>query len=370
MATLNVIDIASYQDPSVITSTGGVEAVIVKATEGTTYVNPRAFAQADTAIQNNKQLGFYHYASGGSSGIAEAQFFLNNIRGYLTKYPVTLWLDWEAGSNSAWGNGQYAIDFVNEVRKQFGNCGIYTNLGGIPQVGSLASTTPLWFAYYPYASSESSPATWTAPAFPNVSVAPWSQVTMWQFTTSGGSLDRSIFYGDVNTWAKLSTQSTSKPATPAPQPTPVQPAKPTTSGKSLETLATMVQQGQFGTGTARQQALGSLNEGVQAIVNERAKAITADQSHAILAKGTLAGLYGNGADRKFMLGSYFDVVQAIINKNVAPQAPAIVNYTIQSGDTLSSIAAKYGTTVGTIMSLNKNIVNPNVIYAGEVIRVK
>lgn len=43
-------------------------------------------------------------------------------------------------------------------------------------------------------------------------------------------------------------------------------------------------------------------------------------------------------------------------------------YTIQSGDTLGEIAARYGTTVNALMGLN-GITNPDVIYAGQTIRV-
>ena len=43
-------------------------------------------------------------------------------------------------------------------------------------------------------------------------------------------------------------------------------------------------------------------------------------------------------------------------------------YTIQSGDTLSGIAVRFGTSVTTLMSLN-GISNPNLIYAGNAIRV-
>ena len=39
-------------------------------------------------------------------------------------------------------------------------------------------------------------------------------------------------------------------------------------------------------------------------------------------------------------------------------------YTVQRGDTLSSIAVRYGSTVWAITSAN-NIVNPNLIYAGS-----
>ena len=41
-------------------------------------------------------------------------------------------------------------------------------------------------------------------------------------------------------------------------------------------------------------------------------------------------------------------------------------YTVQPGDTLSSIAVRYGSTVYAITTAN-NIVNPNLIYAGSVL---
>lgn len=44
-------------------------------------------------------------------------------------------------------------------------------------------------------------------------------------------------------------------------------------------------------------------------------------------------------------------------------------YTIQSGDTLSEIAEKYNTTVDELVRLN-NIENPNLIYAGDTIRIR
>ena len=45
-------------------------------------------------------------------------------------------------------------------------------------------------------------------------------------------------------------------------------------------------------------------------------------------------------------------------------------YTIQSGDTLSGIAAKFHTSINNLMALNPQIKNPNLIYAGKTIRIR
>jgi|GEM_PF-7115775 len=60
-------------------------------------------------------------------------------------------------------------------------------------------------------------------------------------------------------------------------------------------------------------------------------------------------------------------VTPVIKKVVARILPS--RYVIKRGDTLSSIAAKYKTTWQKLQKLN-NIKNPNLIYAGQTIRVK
>lgn len=59
----------------------------------------------------------------------------------------------------------------------------------------------------------------------------------------------------------------------------------------------------------------------------------------------------------------------IISVSSAPiQTPATNTYTVRSGDTLSSIAAKFGTNYQALASLN-GISNPNLIYVRQVLRV-
>ncbi|HSJ87213.1 MAG TPA: LysM peptidoglycan-binding domain-containing protein, partial [Anaerolineales bacterium] len=52
-----------------------------------------------------------------------------------------------------------------------------------------------------------------------------------------------------------------------------------------------------------------------------------------------------------------------------PPPPAGQTYWVQRGDTLRIIAAKFGTTVESILKLNPNITNPNLIFVGQAISI-
>lgn len=60
MAELYGVDIAGYQSTSK-TLYASYTFVIVKATEGRTYVNPKWRAQIQAASGNGQLLGLYHY---------------------------------------------------------------------------------------------------------------------------------------------------------------------------------------------------------------------------------------------------------------------------------------------------------------------
>lgn len=60
--------------------------------------------------------------------------------------------------------------------------------------------------------------------------------------------------------------------------------------------------------------------------------------------------------------------QSSTTNNSANSSSTATSYTVQSGDNLSSIAAKFGTNYETLARLN-NIANPNRIYVGQVLRL-
>ena len=322
--TLKVIDISSHQT---VEQAGmdGIDGVIVKATQGTTYINPKCNPQYQLAKLKGRLLGVYHYAGGGDP-IAEADFFLKNIEGYI--HEAVLALDWEAGQNASWGDSSWCRRFVNRVHEKTGVwCLIYVQASAVQQVANCANDCALWIAGYPTDNAD-----WNVPAF-NYSTSPWPTYTLWQFT-SGGNLDRNVGQLTADGWRKIANPKAVVAVT-APAPEQV---IPTTAGKNLETMATEASKGYYGDGDARKYALGNYYKGVQAIINNRADTLTLVSTVTILADETALGHYGNGDERRNMLGVYYTRVQSKINGQSSQQR----FYTVKPGDSLIEIGSKLG----------------------------
>ena len=189
------VDVYSGSSDSIIRDSHA-QGVIVKATQGTSYVNPRCNHQYELAGQLGKLRGLYHYAGGGNPE-AEAQYFINNIKNYVGK--AVLILDWESYQNASWGNTSWARRFVDEVHRLTGVwCLIYVQESALWQVANCAKDCGVWVAKYASMNWNS----WTLPDM-SVSSGAFACLTGWQFT--GGDMDRSIFYLDANAWNKIAS---------------------------------------------------------------------------------------------------------------------------------------------------------------------
>lgn len=112
---------------------------------------------------------------------------------------------------------------------------------------------------------------------------------------------------------------------------------------------------------------GELCDGVRVVKVETSKGNLAKYSDYELAQMVLKGEFGNGAIRKAKLGSRYNAVQKKVNELCGGVSNGTY-YTVKSGDTLSSIANKYKTTVAQLVKLN-GIKNANLIYVNQKIRV-
>lgn len=362
---LNGIDISNYQS-GLDVSKISADFVFIKATQGVTYVNPSCDRHYSQATASDKLKGVYHYANGGNA-LDEANFFLKNIKGYIKD--AILALDWEenlgGGQKNPLFGSSYAPAWIktwcDEVYRQTGvkplvyvQQSMRRDTNGIGDYG-------LWIAQYAndaYTGYQSNP--WNEGAY---SCAIRQYSSHGRLAGYGGNLDLDKFYGDKTAWAKYANPSGKAAATPAH----VQPVK-----KSNEQIAQEVIAGQWGNGNDRKSRLTAAGydySAVQSLVNAKVAA-PVKKSNDVIAQEVIDGKWGNGADRMNRLGSAgydANAIQKLVNQKLGTSS--VVYYTVKSGETLSGIAAKYGTTYQKIAGIN-GISNPNRIYAGQKLRVR
>ncbi|WP_315523909.1 GH25 family lysozyme [Pseudoramibacter alactolyticus] len=325
---LNGIDISSYQatlDPARVPG----DIVIIKATQGTHYVNPYCDRHYQKAVKAGKLVGVYHFVESSPSPEAQADYFVKNIKGYIGQ--AVLILDWEdtKDSNALRQGPAFAKRFLDRVFALTGvRPMIYMSISVCTAYNwsaVKAGNYALWAAGYPLGEARIDGYHPTMKM--HGSLGAFGSAAMYQYTSKGrlsgygGDLDLDVFFGDRTAWAKYATKAGSKPAA---APAPAQPAAP--AKKSVATLADEV----------------------------------------------IAGKWGTGQDRKNRIikaGYDYTVVQKAVNAKLVTKKPAATYYTVRRGDTLSGIARKYGTSVAAIQKLS-GIKNPNKIYAGQKIRVK
>lgn len=216
---LRMVDVFSGSPRSFATQ-AGTDITMVKATQGTGYVNPYCDIDYQSAKKAGKLLGVYHYCGGGNPE-AEAQYFYANTKNYLGEAVPAV--DWEQYQNSSWGDATYVRRFVDKFHALSGVWPlIYTGQAGLNQVANCVDNCGLWLAWY----ASMNWASWTTPSA-NFSISPYKAMTAWQFT--GGDMDRSMVYVDRAGWQKIAKGDSKSSSTPAPKPI----AQPQVSAKPV-----------------------------------------------------------------------------------------------------------------------------------------
>ena len=308
---LKGIDISHWQE-GIDLGAIDVDFVIIKATEGNGYTDVMCDTFYQKAKSLGKKLGVYHFARPdlGNSGEEEADWFIKETLGYHKE--AMLVLDWESGdlTNVAWAKA-----WLDRVYSKTGVKPVIYMSASVMHSADWSSVVNadygLWVANYGTNNGTAQEA-----VFDRYPLKYWSFYALWQYTSKGklngynGNLDLNYFSGDGTAWDKYAggSPSSSKPSNP------------------VETKST-------------------------------------DD----LAREVIAGKYGNGEDRKNALGSRYDEVQARVNEILGINQ--VEYYIVQSGDNLTKIANRYGTTVNQLVAWN-NIANANLIYPGQKLRVK
>ena len=350
---MNGIDISNWQN-GINLDAVPYDFIIAKATQGKTYVSPDCARQVEQARARGKLFGVYHYIDG-SGAIGEADFFIDSIKNWVGE--GMLCLDWESNQNSAWGNEDYLRQVAQRVIDRTGIPPvIYVQQSRMAQVKPIADALncALWIAQY---------ANMNATGYQD---APWNEgaysCAIRQYSSCGrlsgysGNLDLNKAYMDAAAWKKYANPSG---GASAPSPAPSKPSASAPSGSTLDLVYHIVTNDI--NGDARRDYCGSRYDDVQGFIND-----THDASASTLAKWIRAGKYGNNPVRQTVIeacGGKYREAQDIINGKGKQ-----TTYVVKSGDTLSGIAAKFGTTYQAIAAKN-DISNPNLIYPGQVLKI-
>ena len=336
--SLRVLDAASHQG-NMAQENIDFDALIVKATEGCTYVNPYCDREFQKAFRQGKKLGVYHFARNANGNIpeAEAEFFIENTKGYIGKaIPV---LDWEDKDTS---NVAWALKWLQIVERAYG-CKpmLYTSESVVNRYDWSAVANAdygLWCAKY----RDNIPDyNWDmAGAGPAPSVKYWKTMALWQWTSVGridgheGNLDCSIFSGDAAAWDKYIGLGNIN--------------KPLVSGFKHRVGEHVVFSTCYASST-----------------DPNSKAIPASQmekNHGVITK------IQSGVRNPYLLDKELCWVNDGDIRGLY-QEYTEQSYVVKSGDTFSKIAVKYGTTYQQLAKMN-GIKNPDKIYTGQKIRVK
>lgn len=353
------IDYAQVRD-------AGIKIVYIKATEGQNFIDPYFEENYINAKSNGLKIGFYHFLVARTEEAArlEARHFVTTIAG--KEVDCKLAMDFESfGDLSVQEINNISEIFLQEVESLSGkNAVIYSDTSNARNVFSEELTRyPLWVAEYGVSEPQDN--------------GKWENWQGWQYTDSGrvsginGNVDRDYFTKEI-----LLEDNT---AVENPEP-PV---------NNTEYVYIRVRRGETLSQIAR-----DYNTTVEKLVNlnniQNPNLIFVNQTLKVptIASGGnnnyVEYVVRRGDTLNRLALEFGTTVDAIVNLNNIQnpnlirvgqrlQIPKVANatcenYTVQSGDTLTSIARRYSTTVGEIAKAN-GIKNVNVILVGEVLRI-
>lgn len=322
----DMIDVSSWQNGINVTTTGA-QIVVAKATEGVGYVNPDCDRVVQDALKAGQGVGVYHFAHTENSAVSEANYFIDNTRGYIGKGIVPI-LDWEP--SAPWDTG-WALTWLRTVEAAWGTKPIIYTYQYVENSYDWSNVVSenygLWIASYTL--SDTPIYGFNPPAVQPI-LRNWPFAVAWQYTANGhvngwaGGVDLSVVYGDLNTWHAYAGSGQVAP-NPTPQPTPQPAPQPGKPDAPCDTDCVIIQSGQY------------------------VSMFWADWWNVTVPSGNPSIVYPG--DR--------------VCHNGGSVTTTSRTYVVQAGDTLSGIAAYLGVNMYSITGYSSG--NMNLIYPGEVL---
>ena len=201
--SMNGIDISHWND-GINLAVVPCDFVIIKATQGTSFVDPCCDKFYQSAKKAGKKLGVYHFADGKSTGRQEADHFIKKVRGYIGE--AILVLDWEADALKK--GVPYAKEFLERVYEVTGVRPLIYMSKSVCREYDWSSVAPdygLWIAQY---ANRSNTGYVNNPWTDNKGMGAFKGMSIHQYTSNGkltgygNSLDLDIAYMSPEAWDK------------------------------------------------------------------------------------------------------------------------------------------------------------------------
>ena len=374
------IDISNWQGSINFSEVknSGVQIVYIQATEGNFFTDPYLQEFYDEASSKGLSIGFYHFFSPSVSADEQAKYFTKAISGMTSECRLVLDLE-QSGGIGADELSRIAVDFLENVKANSGlDVALYTYASFANNnitTGYGLENYPLWIAEYGTSYPESNPIWGTSYAG-------------WQYSDTGytpgvnGNSDLDIFNEGILLDGKVSIPGNRNEESSHGS------VKyyVVRSGDTLSKIAS-----RFGTTTQELVKLNDISNPNLIYVGQVLKIYTNNSVKSGASSKQYQSTYvvQNG-DTLSKIASRFDTtvqylarINGIKNPNLIYTGQVLKiessgssvqgssttsTYVVRAGDTLSSIALRFDTTVNNLIDLN-DIANPNLIYVGQVLKI-
>lgn len=127
----------------------GIQFAIIKATEGTTVVDPRFQQNVKGAQAVGIKVGTYHYAHPDNDPIKEVDHYVRTITGYMLDLPPALDLEVVKGLSKQQVTS-FAVRWLTETERRIGRKPLFYSYTSFIRsyVGKQLAAWPLWIAHY------------------------------------------------------------------------------------------------------------------------------------------------------------------------------------------------------------------------------
>lgn len=372
---LKGIDISNYQGSSIdfnAVKNSGIQICIIKATENTNFKNPVFEYQTEGAIKAGLDVGFYHFFRG--QGVAEADYFCSVIKKYKDRMKIKPIIDVESAVSDI--NTQVLL-FLYRVQENLGIKGaIYSGayFAGDNLTEPKLLNYGLWVAHYGV-SSPSMRGIWND--YIGHQYCDTGVVRGINGNVDMDNFKESIYIGKEG--KGNSTNQVSQPApSPSKRTKNPDGTYTVKSGDTLSAIAYDFNVSYIDLAKINNISDPDTISVGQILKFTNATPVSKDAGQYYIVKSgdTLSGIaakFGMNVNDLASLNNISNPNLIYAGQTLAIRATTYnttsKSYTVKAGDTLSSIAANYNTTVQELQKLN-NISNPNLIYVGQVLNIK